>query len=1367
MAAVFGTIAKYTEGEEWDDYVEQLDQYFLANDITDAEGKPKRRAVFLSVVGNKTYGLIKTLLTPEKPTSKTYEELVELVRNYVSPKPIVIAERYKFYNRRQRAEESVTQYLTELRKLSEHCEFGSFLNEALRDMFVIGLKDKSAQKKLLSERDLTIKTAVDKARSHEMASQQVQEMQELGLGLASGQKVDKVMVFDQQGSGRPTGKACYRCGKYSHGPESCFFKDKDCLNCKKKGHIRVRCPDRKSSVSPRSEKSHSYKKSGKTHKVKRFTDNESETEINESDTDSERVNIILHHIKSLETKKRQPEIRLHVSLNGKDVSMELDTGASVSLISRRQQKELLPNIELQPADITLRTITGEKVAVVGKCCVEVCHNGQEKQDLDLYVVRADGPALFGREWLSEFHVNWQQIHMVNRVEEELKDILNLNNQLFNENLGTVKGVEAELRVKKEARPRFHRARPIPYAIRDAIEGELISLVKSGVIEKIDYSDWAAPIVPVRKPNGKIRICGDYKVTINPDLEIPTHPMPRPDELFSKLNGGKKFTKLDLSQAYQQIVVDKDSRKYLTINTHLGLYQYKRLPFGISSAPAIFQKVMDKVLQGLDVGCYLDDLIVTGKDDQEHLRNLSLVLERLNDFGFRLQKSKCEFMVPSVTYLGVKVDSKGLHMDKEATRAVTEAPPPTNISELQSFLGLVNHYRKHVPGMSTLCSPLNRLLSKKVKWEWNSFCEEAFHKIKGILTSVDNVLVHYDPDKTLTLAVDASPVGLGAVISHVIEGMEHPIAYASRTLAPAERNYSQLEKEGLAIIFGLGKFHQYLYGRKFTLITDNKPLSHILGPRKGIPVIAAARIQRWALQLATYDYEIECRLSKQNANADALSRLPLPFHFTPERTVNWTQEATDFMREQINQLPVTAKTVSRATLHDPLLAKVANFTVNGWPAKEDLIQGIWPYFNRKNELTIEEGCLLWGVRTVIPEKFRQRIMEELHNNHPGIVRMKALARQHVWWPGLDTDIEVMVQRCHSCQEVQPKARAAKSNPWKWPSKPWQRLHIDFAGPFMGENFFIMVDAYSKWPEVHRMSGITANHTIEVMRNIFATHGCPEEVVSDNGRQFASEEFQRFLKKNNIKSILSAPYHPSSNGEAERFVRTFKEAMKANKSKMSWNHKIAAFLLSYRTTPHSTTHTTPSELLMGRRLRTILDALRPNLAENIQRNASKNLSGRENREIEVGEPVLARDYRQRKETWIAGVILKSLGPVTYQVQVGDLIWKRHIDQLRDLDGHHLHVPGGQEEFNGEGSSRVITEDLIENNQILIPDYFPVGNQIEGSEDEDFSQERSKELLGVPNPLSPQKPPTPMQEKSVDIAVRRSDRNRVKPSYLNDYV
>ena len=278
-------------------------------------------------------------------------------------------------------------------------------------------------------------------------------------------------------------------------------------------------------------------------------------------------------------------------------------------------------------------------------------------------------------------------------------------------------------------------------------------------------------------------------------------------------------------------------------------------------------------------------------------------------------------------------------------------------ELQSFLGLVNHYSRYVPSMATICSSLNELLKKDREWQWTEDCDQAYEKLKESLTSRDDLLIHYDPDKPLLLAVDASPVGLGAVISHETADGEFPIAYASRSLKPAEKNYSQIEREGLGIIFGLQKFHSYLYGRKFTLITDNKPLSLIFGPRKGIPMLAAARIQRWAIQLASYDYDICFRASNKNGNADALSRLPLPCVEGPEELVNWTDDATAMNKTQENRLPVTAKAISKATRYDPTLSKVAYFTVNGWPTADDLHTEMHAYYRRRWELSMEKGCLL--------------------------------------------------------------------------------------------------------------------------------------------------------------------------------------------------------------------------------------------------------------------------------------------------------------------------------------------------------------------------------------------------------------------------
>ena len=274
---------------------------------------------------------------------------------------------------------------------------------------------------------------------------------------------------------------------------------------------------------------------------------------------------------------------------------------------------------------------------------------------------------------------------------------------------------------------------------------------------------------------------------------------------------------------------------------------------MAAAPAIFQNAMDQILQGIDgVGYILDDILVTGKDDQEHRQNLELTLQRLDDFGIKLKESKCSFMQDEVEYFAFIVNKDGIHPSPKKVEAILKLEDPSNKKEVQSWLGIVNFYRKFVPNMSTVVQPLTHILANNVEWAWTEECLNACQLVKKLLVSSE-VLIHYDPKKPLVLAVDASSHGLGAVISHQMDGanQERPIAYASRTLTSAERNYSMIEKEALAIVFGIKKFHQYLYGRSFLLLTDHKPLTLILGPKKGIPVLAASRIQRWAIQISAY------------------------------------------------------------------------------------------------------------------------------------------------------------------------------------------------------------------------------------------------------------------------------------------------------------------------------------------------------------------------------------------------------------------------------------------------------------------------------------------------------------------------------------
>ena len=341
-----------------------------------------------------------------------------------------------------------------------------------------------------------------------------------------------------------------------------------------------------------------------------------------------------------------------MTVNHSELEMEIDTGASVSVISEATYRRLGDADHAPPirnSTVTLRTYTGEDIKVVGAVQVEVEHQG-ERKELPLIVVHGDGHSLLGRDWLAHLKLDWSTIFQVNS-ERGLQAILSQHANVFLPELGMVKGVTAKIHVDPQACPRFCKPRSVPFAMKQKVEEELERLLKEGIIEPVQFSEWAAPIVPVRKNDGSVRICSDYRMTINQAAKLDAYPLPKIEDLFTSLSGGVYFTKLDLSHAYQQLQLDETSRPYVTINTHKGLFQYTRLPFGVSSAPAIFQRTMESLLQGMDqVVVYIDDILIAGGTQAEHLKKLDEVMQRLKEAGMRLKKEKCHFLQPSVEYL---------------------------------------------------------------------------------------------------------------------------------------------------------------------------------------------------------------------------------------------------------------------------------------------------------------------------------------------------------------------------------------------------------------------------------------------------------------------------------------------------------------------------------------------------------------------------------------------------------------------------------------------------------------------------------------------------------------------------------------------
>jgi hypothetical protein len=676
--------------------------------------------------------------------------------------------------------------------------------------------------------------------------------------------------------------------------------------------------------------------------------------------------------------------------------------------------------------------------------------------------------------------------------------------------------------------------------------------------------------------------------------------------------------------------------------------------------------MDQVLQGISgVHCYLDDILITGKTAEEHLKTLEEVLCRLEKYGLRANKEKCKWFQSSVSYLGHVVTKDGLQKSPDKVEAVVKAPRPQDVSSLRSFLGLVNYYNKFLPNLSSVLHPLYQLLEKGKKWSWSSSCENAFQRCKTLLTS-DLVLTHYDSSLPVRLACDASQYGIGAVLSQVMpNNSERPIAFASRSLTSAEKSYAQIDKEALGLVWGVKYFNHYLYGRHFQLVTDHKPLTHIFNPDKGIPVTAAARMQRWALFLSGHDYRIVYKNTKEHGNADGLSRLPLS-----QSTSTKEQDAcTIFSLEQVDMLPVTFEEIERETRKDPVLSEVYECARQGW--RKDCSENLKEYHVHSSEISVNGYCLMWGIRVIIPRKFQKRVLDELHQGHLGIVKMKSLARSYVWWPGIDKDIEQVVRSCDGCQQVQKTPASAPLHPWEWPATPWERIHIDFAGPYVNYMYLIVVDACSKWPEIFKMKSTTSSDTVSILRTLFARTGVPLQLVSDNGPQFVSEEFSTFMKANGIQHIKSAPYHPATNGLAERMVQTFKYRMKAAEANSTTvQKKLDQFLMAYRNAPHATTNRSPAEMFYGRKLRSRLDLLKPDVKRKVVSSQTDQVkyhrSGRL-REFSVGDTVLVRDYRAATK-WMRGEITARYG-MHYDVQVSpNSCWRRHIEQIISASPDH---------------------------------------------------------------------------------------------------
>ncbi|KAJ8047536.1 hypothetical protein HOLleu_06562 [Holothuria leucospilota] len=1043
------------ESSEWTSYLERFEAYRIANDISDE----KCVSAFVTVIGQTTYQLLRNLCEPDKPTNLTFTQLKGKLNEYFTPKPLIIAERFRFHKRDQRSDETIAAYLVELKKLASKCEFGNSLTESLRDCLVCGLTNPQIQKRLLSEENLTLEKAVQLALAMDTASNDTAQLQKQKHGeTAHAIKANRNSAKNQppankvNNNERKSNNKCHNCGgAYPHkGP--CPAKGKVCHKCGKLNHFAKYCRSKDSKVKQISEGEIDYV----------FTTTESK----------------LNSLPSCQ-----------VEIAGVKIKMGIDSQASVNVLDKLAFQKLkdkagAPENCLRPCSTSLFAYNSKKpLPTLGEIRARVTTDTGNTAETRFCIVDGIG----GNLLCYQTSVDLGILHIVNSVESR---VFSQHPELF-KGIGKINTDPIKLHIDTDVEPKAQKLRPIPFKVRKDVDAEIQRLLEADVIEPVEGpTPWVSPIVTPRKKNGGgVRICVDMREP-NKAIKRERFPMPTVDELINALNEATVFSTLDLSAGYHQFELDEESRYITTFTTHRGLYRYKRLLFGVNAASEKFQKAVRQMLAGLaGVINISDDIIVYGKSQHEHDENLQRVFQRLIECGARLNREKCKISQPKVVYYGHTFSAEGISPAPGKISDIQNTKVPKDASEVRSFLGLTQYLARFIPNYASITAPLRELTKKDAKFVWSSSCNQAFEDLKVVLTS-ETTMTYFDSTKASVLIVDASQFGLSAMLCQ----NSKVVAYASRAMSAAESRYAQIEREALAIKFGIEQFRVYLYGSHFEVFTDHKPLLPIFNSQG---TKANARIELWLLKLQQYDFEVKHIAGKDNP-ADYLSR----YHGHTGHCKTMIEDYVHYVCS--NAVPKAMKfelVQSESKCDSEIQALKIALTTGNW-SNESVRQ----FRNLKNEFSVFKGVVLRDTRIVLPQSLREHAIDLAHASHQGIVKTKQLLREKVWFPGIDNAIERKVRGCLTCQIATPTPTPPEPlQMTELPNAPWESVSMDFKGPFAGgEYIMVVVDDYSRYPEAVVVTSLQAKTVIPELDKIFLRHGIPKVVRTDNGPPMNSED-----------------------------------------------------------------------------------------------------------------------------------------------------------------------------------------------------------------------------------------------------------------------
>lgn len=1073
-------------------------------------------------------------------------------------------ERFLFRKITQKEGEKFDVFLLRLRKQATKCGWTLWAhNENIGDQIVAGCRSDKLRSRVM-EKDIELDEIVSLARSIESVEMQKSlfhsnaEPKNMIPTPVSNVTVKKSRYWKDT--------ECFKCGGKGHvaSSENCPAISRTCNNCGKRGHFAVKCRAKKDYANNRQENG-SGESAAKKRKIVDKKWRGVVNELKEDDSEDEGGILGVFHLAGMD--------KIECVIGGAKIVMIIDSGAAVNVIAENDWKYLSGNdvVVLELSWNPKKKIMGygsEKPLELLLGFRAKITVGNKATEAIFYVVKKGQTSLLGNETAKALGVL-----RVGLIEENIGQISKMRP------FGKLKGFKVKLIIDEKVPPVFQPYRRVPISLEEKVEKRIQEMLDKGIIERVTgYSRWASPLVVVPKKDGDIRVCVDLRRP-NTAILYENVPFMTTEELMPKLRGAEVFSKIDGKDSYHQVELDEDSREVTTFIFKGGLYRYTRLPFGLKNAASDFQNVVIQMLAGLEgVISVMDDIIVFGPDRKVHDERLKKVLKRLQDYDFVLNEKKCEFGMEELDFLGWRISKKGFKPTEEKFEAIKNFRCPVNQEEVRSFLGLVNFIGSCIPNLATMTAPLRELLKKEVKFRWTDQEKMAFENLKKALRS-DVVLCFFNPRAESMLMVDASPVGLGAILlQKEITGWKM-VGCAAKSLTDTERKYYQLEREALGIVFGVERFRYFLAGRKFQLYTDCKPLEFMFSPKSK----PCARIERWVLRVQSFDFKIAHKPGSQNI-ADCLSRLlsdtgNIPMDESCECSLGHIVEGSR---------PVAM------SLDD--IREEGNSDCDFVKIKEALKSGSWvevnPSFSScRSELCLVEGILLKNHKIVIPKSLRARTLKLAHESHQGVVAMKARLRSKVWWPGIDKDVEDWIKHCKGCILVSLPGKPEPICPTKFPDEPWEAIAIDFKGPLpSGESLLVVIDYFSKFAVVEVMNSVTAGVLIKRLRKIFGLFGPPRSLRCDNGPQMNSEEFKKFGEEWGVALIFTTPYWPQANGEVERFNRTLGKHLSISRNNGSdWKEDLNSFLLAHHATPHPSTGKSPAELMFKRKMREKIPAM----------------------------------------------------------------------------------------------------------------------------------------------------------------------------------